>query len=58
MSFAYNIQNGLWLVLKVGRAFVGPENERNGGRDIMYTHTYMYVHSHIIWVMFVLYSGL
>lgn len=44
MSFVYNIDSGLWLVLKVGRAFVGPE-ERKEGKGTTCAHTRVCTHT-------------
>lgn len=45
ISFVYNIHNGLWLVLKVGRAFAGPE-ERKKGKGTTCAHTRVCAHTH------------
>lgn len=45
MSFVYNIDSGLWLVLEVGRAFVGPE-ERKEGKGTTCAHTRVCAHTH------------
>lgn len=46
-----NTPDGCSLVLKAGRAFVGPEEPRGRGQEHVHTRT------HTIWVIFVLYGG-
>lgn len=46
MSFVYNIRSGLWLVLKVGGAFVGPEEWKKGRGTAARVHTHACAHTH------------
>lgn len=36
--FVYNLQNSFWSVLKVGRAFAGPEEQSGGGGTATCAH--------------------
>lgn len=60
LSFVYNIQNGLWLALTMGRAFVCRFRRVEGREGVQHmgTHKHVCAHTHTIWVIFVLYSGL
>lgn len=46
MSFVYNIRSGLWLVLKVGGDFVGPEEWKKGWGTAACAHTHVCAHTH------------
>ena len=46
LSFVYNIQNGLWLALTMGRAFVGSEEWKEGKGYNTWAHTNTCVHTH------------